>query len=234
MNDKQRKSIIELASGQNALSPSVIARLSGVSLAEVTAVLGSDNSGAPRNGAMSTMKFDAGMRMIPEEYSPRGELKDPLRINRDTTSQGTEPWQVQSDHAMDRQQQDLPGFGSLPRGYETSEDRGNPFLQATGSPQFNPHTAGTSHSMVANPPMNPSPAELIGGMVQRQPMDPQRFMQEEMAEKQNSMRAIGDLMNPNVPRQGFDPYMTPNAITEPWQTQSDYDAIRYKRWNDRY
>ena len=46
MNDKQRKSIIELASGQNALSPSVIARLSGVSLAEVTAVLGSDNSGA--------------------------------------------------------------------------------------------------------------------------------------------------------------------------------------------
>ena len=180
MNDKQRKSIIELASGQNALSPSVIARLSGVSLAEVTAVLGSDNSGAPRNGAMSTMKFNSGMSMIPEEYSPRGELKDPLRINRDTTSQGTDE-------------------------YETSEDRGNPLMQTTGSPQFNPHTAGTSHSMVANPPMNPSPAELIGGMVQRQPMDPQQFMQEEMMQQQQ--QPMRPLMNPNVPRQEFDPYM---------------------------
>jgi len=56
-------------------------------------------------------------------------------------------------------------------------------LQATGSPQFNPHTAGTSHSMVADPPMNP-----------------QQFMQEDMMQQQ-------PLMNPNVPRQEFDPYM---------------------------
>ena len=202
MNDKQRKNIIELA---RTMPPTTIARMSGLPLEAITSVLGADNTGAPRNGAMSTMKFNSGMSMIPEEYSPRGELKDPLRINRDTTSQGTEPWQVQSDHAMDRQQQDLPGFGSLSRGYETSEDRGNPFLQATGSPQFNPHAAGPSHSMVANPPMNPSPAELIGGMVQRQPMDPQQFMQEDMMQQQQ--QPMRPLMNPNVPRQEFDPYM---------------------------
>jgi hypothetical protein len=233
MNDKMRKNILELS---RTMNPSVIARMSGVSLAEVTAVLGSDNSGAPRNGAMSTMKFtDANLNMVPEGY-PRDEIKDPLRINRDTTSQGTEPWQVQSDHAMDRQQQDLPGFGSLSRGYGTSEDRGNPFLTATGTPQLNPHAVGTSHSMVVDPRaniMNPQqqlyedigtpyemPTTPSGGaamypmdermmqedMMRRQ-MNPQQFMQEEIAAKQNSMRAIGDLMNPNVPRQGFNPYM---------------------------
>jgi len=155
MNDKQRKNIIELA---RTMPPTTIARMSGLPLEAITSVLGADNTGAPRNGAMSTMKFNSGMSMIPEEYSPRGELKDPLRINRDTTSQGLDQ-------------------------YETSEDRGNPFLQATGSPQFNPHTAGTSHSMVADPPMNP-----------------QQFMQEDMMQQQ-------PLMNPNVPRQEFDPYM---------------------------
>ena len=176
MNDKQRKNIIELA---RTLPPTTIARMSGIPLEEITGILGADDSGSPRNGAMSTMKFDSGMSMIPEKYSP---------INRDTTSQGTEPWQVQSDHAMDRQQQDLPGFGSLSRGYETSEDRGNPFLQATGSPQFNPHAAGPSHSMVANPPMNP-----------------QQFMQEDMMQQQQ--QPMRPLMNPDVPRQEFDPYM---------------------------
>jgi hypothetical protein len=141
------------------MPPTTIARMSGLPLEAITSVLGADNTGAPRNGAMSTMKYtDANLNMIPEEYSPRGELKDPLRINRDTTSQGLDQ-------------------------YETSEDRGNPFLQATGSPQFNPHTAGTSHSMVADPPMNP-----------------QQFMQEDMMQQQ-------PLMNPNVPRQEFDPYM---------------------------
>ena len=202
MNDKMRKNILELS---RTMNPSVIARMSGVSLAEVTAVLGSDNSGAPRNGAMSTRKFTSGMSMIPEEYSPRGEIKDPLRINRDTTSQGIDE-------------------------YTTSEDRGNPFLTATGTPQFNPHAVGTSHSMVVDPRaniMNPqqqlyedigTPYEMPttpSGGAAMYPMD-ERMMQEDMMRRQmnpqqftqeDMMRRERDLMNPNVPRQEFDPYM---------------------------
>ena len=202
MNDKMRKNILELS---RTMDPSVIARMSGVSLAEVTAVLGSDNSGAPRNGAMSTMKYtDANLNMVPEGY-PRDEIKDPLRINRDTTSQGLDQ-------------------------YETSEDRGNPRLQATGSPQFNPHTAGTSHSMVVDPRaniMNPqqqlyedigTPYEMPttpSGGAAMYPMD-ERMMQEDMMRRQmnpqqftqeDMMRQERDLMNPNVPRQEFNPYM---------------------------
>ena len=62
---------------------------------------------------------------VPYGY-PRHKIRDPLRMRRgykgignedrgNPLPQGTEPWQVQSDHAMDRQQQDLPGFGSLSR-----------------------------------------------------------------------------------------------------------------------
>jgi hypothetical protein len=205
MNDKMRKNILELS---RTMDPSVIARMSGVSLAEVTAVLGSDNSGAPRNGAMSTMKYtDANLNMVPEGY-PRDEIKDPLRINRDTTSQGIDE-------------------------YETSEDRGNPFLTATGTPQFNPHAVGTSQSMVVDPRanmMNPqqqlyedigTPFEMPttpSGGAAMYPMD-ERMMQEDiMRQQMNPQQLIKprvfpmgvverDLMNPNVPRQEFDPYL---------------------------
>jgi len=191
MNAKERKNIIELA---RTMSPSTIARLSSISLEDVTDVLGSDETGAPRNGAMSTMKFTSGMNMVPEGY-PRDEIKDPLRINRDTTSQGIDE-------------------------YETSEDRGNPFLTATGTQQFNPHAVGTSQSMVVDPRanmMNPQqqlyqnigtpyemPTTPSGGAAMYPmdaPMNPQQFTQEDMMQQERG------LMNPNVPRQGFDPYM---------------------------